>query len=56
MIRRRQTTADALRGWLAGQSWSRVQRLIKTRHAMVDGNLCLDAGRWRSMRVEVADG
>jgi 23S rRNA pseudouridine1911/1915/1917 synthase len=39
------TLADALRGWLAGQSWSRVQRLIKTRHVMIDGNLCLDAGR-----------
>lgn len=39
------TLADALRGWLPGKSWSAVQKLLRTRHVQVNGNLCLDAGR-----------
>jgi 23S rRNA pseudouridine1911/1915/1917 synthase len=39
------TLADALRAWLADRSWSEVKRLIAARQVMVDGNLCLDAGR-----------
>jgi 23S rRNA pseudouridine1911/1915/1917 synthase len=40
-----QTLAAALRHWLAGKSWSEAERLIRKRHVMVNGNLCLDAGR-----------
>jgi 23S rRNA pseudouridine1911/1915/1917 synthase len=40
-----QTLAAALRSWLPGKSWSDAQRLVRTRHVMVNGNLCLDAGR-----------
>lgn len=40
-----QTLALALRQWLPGQSWSQVRRLLQSRQVMVNGNLCLDAGR-----------
>lgn len=40
-----QTLATALRAWLPGKPWSQVRRLLQNRHIMVDGNLCLDAGR-----------
>ncbi|MGE0606685.1 MAG: S4 domain-containing protein, partial [Pirellulales bacterium] len=39
------TLANALREWLPGRSWSAVQKLLRTRHVQVNGNLCLDAGR-----------
>jgi 23S rRNA pseudouridine1911/1915/1917 synthase len=39
------TLAAALRAWLPGTAWSEVRRLIRTRQVMIDGNLCLDAGR-----------
>ena len=41
----RHTLAALLRGWLPGKSWSEIQRLIRARHVLVNGNLCLDAGR-----------
>ena len=40
-----QTLSAALRQWLPGKSWSELQRLVRTRHVMVNGNLCLDSGR-----------
>ena len=40
-----QTLAALLRVWLAGKSWKDVERLIHTRHVLVNGNLCLDKGR-----------
>jgi 23S rRNA pseudouridine1911/1915/1917 synthase len=39
------TLASLLREWLPGKPWSHVQRLIRKRHVLVSGNLCLDAGR-----------
>lgn len=39
------TLAAALRAWLPGTAWSEVRRMIRTRQVMIDGNLCLDAGR-----------
>jgi 23S rRNA pseudouridine1911/1915/1917 synthase len=39
------TVAAALRRWLPKCSWSEVKRLIEARHVLVNGNLCLDAGR-----------
>jgi len=39
------TLASLLRQWLPGKAWSEVQRLIRKRHVLVSGNLCLDAGR-----------
>jgi 23S rRNA pseudouridine1911/1915/1917 synthase len=39
------TLASLLREWLPGKPWSEVQRLIRKRHVLVSGNLCLDAGR-----------
>jgi 23S rRNA pseudouridine1911/1915/1917 synthase len=39
------TLAAMLRGRLAGRPWSEVQRLIRNRHVMVNGNLCCDEGR-----------
>jgi 23S rRNA pseudouridine1911/1915/1917 synthase len=39
------TLAAALRDRLPGRSWSDVRRLIQSRQILVDGNLCLDAGR-----------
>lgn len=40
-----QTLSAVLRGWLPGTPWSQVQRMIRKRHILVNGNLCLDAGR-----------
>ncbi|HUY33926.1 MAG TPA: RluA family pseudouridine synthase [Pirellulales bacterium] len=39
------TLASLLREWLPGKAWSEVRRLIRKRHVLVSGNLCLDAGR-----------
>jgi 23S rRNA pseudouridine1911/1915/1917 synthase len=39
------TLAAVLRTRLAGRSWSRVRRLITTRQARVNGELCLDPAR-----------
>ncbi len=39
------TLAAALRHWLPKQSWSQIKRLIELRHVLINGNLCLDAGR-----------
>jgi len=39
------TLAAMLRGRLAGRPWSEIQRLIRNRHVMVNGNLCCDEGR-----------
>jgi 23S rRNA pseudouridine1911/1915/1917 synthase len=39
------TLAAALRQRLPGQSWSQVRRLIETRRARVNGELCLDPAR-----------
>ncbi len=39
------TLAAALRQRLPGQSWSQVRRLIETRRARVNGEICLDPAR-----------
>jgi 23S rRNA pseudouridine1911/1915/1917 synthase len=39
------TLAAVLRQRLSGQSWSQVRRLIETRRARVNGELCLDPAR-----------
>ena len=39
------TLAAVLRMRLPGQSWTQVRRLIETRHAKVNGELCLDPAR-----------
>ena len=39
------TLASALRGWLPGESWSAVKRLVRNRHVMLNGNVCIDAER-----------
>jgi 23S rRNA pseudouridine1911/1915/1917 synthase len=39
------TLASLLRQRLPGQSWNQVRRLIETRHARVNGELCLDPAR-----------
>ena len=39
------TLAAVLRGRLAGLPWSQVQRLVRKRHVLVNGNLCCDEGR-----------
>lgn len=40
-----QTLAACLRKWLTKTSWGEAERLLQTRRVMVNGNLCLDAGR-----------
>lgn len=40
-----QTIVTALRHWLPGKSWTDVRKLLSSRRVMVNGNLCLDAGR-----------
>ena len=40
-----QTVAAALRGWLPGESWTKVKKLIAARHVQINGNLCVDEGR-----------
>jgi 23S rRNA pseudouridine1911/1915/1917 synthase len=39
------TLAALLRSVLPGQSWSEVRRLIETRHATINGEVCLDPAR-----------
>lgn len=39
------TLAAMLRIRLPGTSWSEVQRLVRKRHVMINGNLCSDEGR-----------
>src|SRR5579859_7726926 len=39
------TLAALLRQRLPGQSWNQVRRLIETRRARVNGELCLDPAR-----------
>jgi 23S rRNA pseudouridine1911/1915/1917 synthase len=39
------TLAAALRRWLPKQSWTAVRKLIEARQVLINGNLCLDAGR-----------
>jgi len=42
---RGRTLATFLRGRLAGASWSNVQKLIRSRHVLVHGNVATDAAR-----------
>jgi 23S rRNA pseudouridine1911/1915/1917 synthase len=42
---RGQTLAAFLRARLGGASWSRVQKLVRSRHVLIHGNLCTDAAR-----------
>jgi 23S rRNA pseudouridine1911/1915/1917 synthase len=42
---RGQTLATFLRARLAGASWSRVQKLVRSRHVLVHGNVCTDEAR-----------
>jgi 23S rRNA pseudouridine1911/1915/1917 synthase len=42
---RGQTLAAFLRPRLGGASWSRVQKLVRSRHVLVHGNVCTDAAR-----------
>ncbi|MCC7084306.1 MAG: RluA family pseudouridine synthase [Pirellulales bacterium] len=39
------TLAAALRQWLPKHSWSRIKQQIESRFVLVNGNVCLDAGR-----------
>lgn len=39
------TLASLLRQRLEGKPWSEVRRLVRSRHVLVNGNLCMDAGR-----------
>ena len=41
----RQTLAGFLRAKLDGASWSRVQKLVRSRHVMIHGNICTDVAR-----------
>jgi 23S rRNA pseudouridine1911/1915/1917 synthase len=49
-----QTLAAFLRAHLPGQSWTQVRRLVETRRARVNGELCLDPAR-RVHEGEVVD-
>lgn len=40
-----QTLAAVIRRALGGPAWSQVERLIRGRHVLVQGNLCLDGAR-----------
>jgi len=40
-----QTLGAALRQWLSGKSWSEVRGLVRGRRVLVNGNVCVDAGR-----------
>jgi len=42
---RGQTLAAFLRAHTPGASWSRVQKLVRSRHVLVHGNVCTDAAR-----------
>jgi len=39
------TLAAFLRGRLGAVSWSRVQKLVRSRHVLIHGNICTDVGR-----------
>ena len=39
------TLAAFLRGRLDGSSWSQVQKLVRTRHVLIHGNICTDVAR-----------
>ncbi len=39
------TLAAMLRVRLEGKPWSEVRQLVRSRHVLVNGNLCMDAGR-----------
>ena len=41
----RQTLAGFLRAKLEGASWSRIQKLVRSRHVMIHGNICTDVAR-----------
>jgi 23S rRNA pseudouridine1911/1915/1917 synthase len=40
-----QTVATVMRRWLTDRSWSQIRKLIASRSVMINGNLCVDAGR-----------
>lgn len=42
---RGQTLAAFLRAHTPGASWSRLQKLVRSRHVLVHGNVCTDAAR-----------
>jgi 23S rRNA pseudouridine1911/1915/1917 synthase len=42
---RGQTLAAFLRAKLDGASWSRVQKLVRSRHVLIHGNVCTDVAR-----------
>jgi len=42
---RGQTLAAFLRARLDGASWSQVQKLVRSRHVMIHGNICTDVAR-----------
>ncbi len=46
-----QTVAASLRQWLPEKSWGQIRRLLKSRQIMINGNLCVDAGR----RLKLSD-
>ena len=39
------TLAAFLRAELGGESWSRVQKLVRSRHVLIHGNICTDPAR-----------
>ena len=41
----RQTLAGFLRARLEGASWSQIQKLVRSRHVMIHGNICTDVAR-----------
>ena len=40
-----QTLAAFLRSRMEGTAWSRIQKLVRSRHVLVHGNICTDAAR-----------
>ena len=40
-----ETIGAVLRVWLAGQSWSKIRKLIESRCVMLNGNMCIDPAR-----------
>ncbi len=40
-----QTLAAFLRSRMEGTAWSRIQKLVRSRHVLVHGNVCTDAAR-----------
>lgn len=42
---RGQTLAAFLRAKLGGASWGRVQKMVRSRHVMIHGNICTDVAR-----------